>query len=182
VGGLALGSQGAVTIDLEGGARTGVYAQRATLVVSKFAYFSGAIGFERADYGNTLRAGSSATSITAAQGFSIGGHDITAFVGYADNGIDPTQTLEQQRAGLYGFGIEGLSFGLLSVRDGAGGRYSALKATAAHMAVYGFEAQDFDLSVDGLAVEYNWASRPGQELNFSTGGAVSVATGGPRWS
>ena len=177
-GGLALGSSGDVVLDYGRGERFGVYAERATLAISQFLYFSGAIGFERADYGNTLRAGTLATPVVGAKGFTIGGADITAFVGYAENGIDRDKTLAEQADSLYGFGIDGLDFGLLSLRDSSGNRYTALSAHADHMAVYGFDADDFQLSVSDLNVEFNSASLAGRELNFTGGRALEVRTGG----
>ena len=63
-------------------------------------------------------------------GFSIGGRGIDAFVGYADGGLDRDRSFAEQSDRLYGFGIEGLDFGLLSVKDAAGKPYTALKAQA----------------------------------------------------
>ncbi len=177
--GLALGSSGDVVIDFAAGEHLGVYAETATLAISQFLYFSGAIGFEKADFGNTLKAGTSATTVTGATGFSIGGSNITAFVGYAENGIDRSKTLAEQASGLYGFGVDGLDFALLSLKDGSGASYTALKAHADNMAVYGFDPKDFQLSVVDLDIEYNGASVAGQELNFSgTDATLEVATGG----
>ncbi|MDZ4123485.1 MAG: hypothetical protein U1E02_04800, partial [Hydrogenophaga sp.] len=177
--GLALGSTGNVSIDLAAGERLGVFAETATLSISQFLYFSGAIGFEKADFGNALKAGATATQVIAAKGFAVGGSNITAFVGYAENGIDRSKTLAEQASSLYGFGVDGLDFALLSVKDGAGASYTALKAHADNMAVYGFDPKDFQLSVADLNIEYNSASVAGRELNFSgTDRALEVATGG----
>ena len=178
-GGLSLGSTGSTVIDFSS-SRFGVYAQQATLSISKFLYFSGAIGFEKADCGDTLKAGIIPTSVLGAKGFSIGGSNITAFVGYAENGIDKTKTLAAQSSSLYGFGVDGLDFGLLSLKDSSGTSYRALKAHADNMTVYGFDPSDFKLSASNLNIEYNSASIAGRELNFTAFGSGSkqVATGG----
>ena len=103
-GGLALGSTGEVRLDLQARERLGVYATGATLSLGGFVHLSGAFGFERGDFGNALRAGNAATQVTGAKGFSIGGTGVTAFVGYAEGGIDRSKTLAEQAANLYGFG------------------------------------------------------------------------------
>ena len=177
-GGVALGSTGNIAIDFSGGKRLGVYAQTATLSISKFMYLNGAIGFEQASYTGLKSGVAGTSSVLGAKGFSIGGSNITAFVGYAENGIDHTKTLAEQAGNLYGFGADGLNFGLLSVKDSAGTKYTALKAHADNMAVYGFDSTDFQLSAASVNLEYNSASVAGSELNFSgTGRNLSIATG-----
>jgi hypothetical protein len=174
-GGLALGSAGHIVIDFNN-QKMGVYAERATLAISDFLYFSGAIGFENVDYADRLKNSAGAT-VRGAKGFSIGGANITAFVGYADGGIDRTKTLAQQADHLYGFGVDNLSFGFLSLEDQSGISYDSLKAHADTVAVYGFNPNDFQLTVSGLDIEYNSASTPGKELDFTGDKHLSVATG-----
>ncbi|MEI7786162.1 MAG: hypothetical protein WCK08_17350, partial [Betaproteobacteria bacterium] len=166
-GGVVLGSTGAVTIDFSGAKRLGVYAQTATLSISQFMYLSGSIGFEQATYTDLKSGAAGTTVVPRAQGFSVGGSNITAFMGYADGGIDRSKTLQAQASSLYGFGAEGISFGLLSVKDMTGIKYTALKAQVAHVQVYGFDPDDFQLSASGVTLEYNHASMVGRELNFA---------------
>ena len=175
--GLALGSNGKVVMDLAGGERIGVFAENATLAISDFLYFSGAIGFQKADFGDTFKNSKGAT-VVGAKGFSIGGSNITAFVGYADGGIDRSKTLAAQADHLYGFGVDSLDFAYLSVKDKAGREYSALKAHADSVALYGFNPNDFELSAKDLTIEYNSASAGAAALDFSGSRNLAVPTGG----
>ncbi|MEO0510569.1 MAG: LEPR-XLL domain-containing protein, partial [Verrucomicrobiota bacterium] len=177
--GFSVGSGEAVTFDFTG-KRLGVYFGNATLALGDFVYFSGAIAFEQADYGNSLSASSGnlpALPVVAARGFSVGGSDITAFVGYADGGIDRDQTLAEQADNLYGFGVDSLSFGYLNVRDAGGTVYHALKATAAEVALYGFDADEFELSAKDISIIFNQSTHPSNTLDFSDD-SLDVPTGG----
>jgi hypothetical protein len=88
---------------------------------------------------------------------AITGQDITAFVGYADGGFDRNASLTSQASRLYGFGVEGLDFGLLMVRAG-GQSYTAAKARMDDARLYGFDPSDFELSTQGLSFELNGAA------------------------
>ncbi|WP_043459425.1 hypothetical protein, partial [Azohydromonas australica] len=165
---VATGVGGATTIDFAGSQGELLRAEGdVTIVLSDFVYLNGRIGFERASPTGLLTL-SDKTKVAPTSMLAITGTNISAFVGYADGGFDSGKTLEQQRAKLYGFGVDGLDFGYLSVKDKAGNKYNALKAHADRVALYGFDPEDFELSAQGLTLEINRADGLGRTIDFAT--------------
>jgi len=176
-GGVTLGAFGHTTIDFSS-KKLGISTQNATLSIADSLYVKGAIGFQKEDFG-TLKAGS--TTVKSSKGFAIGGSNIDLFIGYAENGIDPEKPFALQAGSLYGFGAEGIDFGLMHFSGTGGITYTAAKAHADTVALYGFDPQDFQMSLKGIDLLFNTASS-GSAINFKTSfaatGGYSVVTGG----
>ena len=176
-GGVTLGTFGQTTIDFSS-KKLGISTQNATLSIAGSLYVKGSIGFQKEDFG-TLKAGS--TTVKSSKGFVIGGSNIDLFIGYAENGIDPEKPFALQAGSLYGFGAEGIDFGLMHFSGTGGITYTAAKAHADTVALYGFDPQDFQMSLKGIDLLFNTASS-GSAINFKTSfaatGGYSVVTGG----
>ncbi len=180
---------GNVRIDFDSRDRLGLYTSDALLTISEFVYFQGAIGFEKFSYTGTLYyntvtpvPGTSPTSLI--QGFSIGGSGIDVFLGYADGGVDPNQTFEAQKANLYGFGVEGVDFGMAQIKGG-GQSFTALKLQADTVKLYGIPEDILQLSAENFRIEVNQSTTPGKALDFhktfgnaTAGTGLTVGTGG----
>ncbi|RZL31012.1 MAG: hypothetical protein EOP35_22920, partial [Rubrivivax sp.] len=173
-----------VDIDIDGAAGELVRVEGdITLQLFDFAYLSGRIGFEK--YSPTApitlaTATGVPQQVTATSMLAITGQGVSVFVGYADGGFDTSKTPDQQAGNLYGFGVSSADFGILIAKAG-GQSYTAAKANLAHVALYGFDPNDFELSASDLQLEINRADANGRSIDFvrsfGAGGLVLGSTG-----
>ncbi|MFM7567545.1 MAG: hypothetical protein ACKO8O_02440, partial [Betaproteobacteria bacterium] len=104
----------------------------------------------------------------------------TVFVGYADGGIDRNRTLQDQADRLYGFGAEGIAFSVLSLTDKQNVSYTAVKASASSVRLYGLDPDILRLQFTDIRFEYNSSSKEGKAIDFSvadSGNGLKVAAG-----
>ncbi|NBS64550.1 MAG: hypothetical protein EBT33_09415, partial [Betaproteobacteria bacterium] len=153
-----------------------------TLNLFNFAYFSGRLGFEKYTPAAPLKLRSKSgtlSDVEATSMMAITGQNIQAFVGYADGGIDSSRTLSQQADRLYGFGVEGVDFGVVLVKAG-GQSYTTVDVAMDRMSIFGIDQSVFELSLEGIRFKYNSQDSSNKSLDYaaSFNGALLLGSTG----